>query len=219
MHVALPAGGVQLSNGSCIPTVVVQQLIRGLSSGSTSGGATYTRWGRRVCPDTPGTEQTYEGRMVGSTPSRGGGANHLCLSNSPTFLAYTRGSQDWRATLHGTEYETNNGASGPFESLHDHNVPCAVCYVNTRVASIMIPGQTICPVSWTVEYYGYLMATSKQHRRTMFVCVDVNAAALPGEAHNTLYINPIYHVEGATWNCTMSSLRYRKESTCVVCTK
>ena len=53
----------------------------------------------------------------------------------------------------------------------------------------------------------------------MFVCVDVNAAALPGEAHNTLYINPIYHVEGATWDCTMSSLRYRKEITCVVCTK
>ena len=106
--------------------------------------------------NTPGTELIYEGRMVGSTPSQGGGANHLCLSNSPTILAYTRESQTWRATLHGTEYETKNGVSGPFESLHDHNVPCVVRYVNTRVASILIPGQTICPASWTMEFYGYL---------------------------------------------------------------
>ena len=178
---------------------MVQQLIQGLSSGPTSGtcGATYTRWGRRVCPDTPGTELTYEGRMVGSTPTRGGGANHLCLSNSPTFLAYTRGSQTWRATLHGTEYETDRVAVGPFESLHNHNVPCAVCYVN-RSASIMIPGQTTCPASWTIEYYGYLMTTSMQHRRSMFVCVDVNAATLSGEGQDTPYINPLYHVEVAT---------------------
>ena len=88
----------------------------------------------------------------------------------------------------------------------------------------MILGQTICPASWTIEFYGYLeMATSRQHRQIMFVFVDVNAAILPEEAHNKLDINPIYHVEVSSCfsgiKCPPYMIQKRIEITCVVCTK
>ena len=33
--------------------------------GQVSGGAVYTRWGRKVCPDTNGTVLVYEGLAAG----------------------------------------------------------------------------------------------------------------------------------------------------------
>ena len=46
-----------------------------------------------------------------------------CLILQHFWHTQLRGSQDWQATLHGTEYETNSGASGPFESQ------CPLCCV------------------------------------------------------------------------------------------
>ena len=43
-------------------------------------------------------------------------------------------------------------------TLHDHNAPCAVCHVSTRVAVLMIPAWRHCPSQWTLEYTGYLMS-------------------------------------------------------------
>ena len=67
------------------------------------------------------------------------------------------------------------------------------------------------------------MATSRQHRQIMFVCVDVNAAALPGEAHNKLDINPIYHVEVSSCfsgiKCPPYMIQKRIEITCAIYTK
>ena len=79
---------------------------------------------------------------------------------SHSILPYTAGTQTGRAYLYGAEYQTGEGVgyNGPLISVHDHNVPCAVCYTSARGTVIMIPAQLTCPSSWTREYYGYLMA-------------------------------------------------------------
>ena len=89
----------------------------------------YTRWGRTTCPDTPGTELVYAGRAGGTHFShKGGAANNLCMPESPDYLRSTPGHQGY-SPVYGAEYEIrwNNGPNGPLASVHDHNVPCAVC--------------------------------------------------------------------------------------------
>ena len=86
--------------------------------------------------------------------------------------------------VYGAEYEP--WAREPFQALHNHNVPCAVCYASTRVAVTMIPAKTCCPSTWTLEYSGYLMSTAEQnsHYHTMFECVDKSPDSVPGSASN-----------------------------------
>ena len=101
--------------------------------GSTTGGVVYTRWGKTTCPSTSGTQRLYAGRAAGSWYNRGGGANYLCLPEQPQYSTYTAGTQSGRAYLYGVEYQTGRGdTNSPLLSVHDHNVPCAVCYTSTR---------------------------------------------------------------------------------------
>ena len=121
--------------------------------GPTGGGVAYTRWGKATCPNIAGTQLVYAGRAAGSHYThKGGGANYICLTDTPNYLAPPSGSQGAQALLYGTEYETAGGVLGSLSAVHDHNVPCAVCYASTCGTSIMIAGQTTCPTSWTREY-------------------------------------------------------------------
>ena len=142
--------------------------------GPTTGGVVYTRWGRTTCPNTTGTQLLYAGKAPGSYYNeKGGGANYLCLPEQPQYSFFTAGTQSGRAYLYGAEYQTINNANSPLHSLHDHNVPCAVCYTSTRETLLMIPARLTCPSSWTREYYGYLMAERYDHHRKTFECVDL----------------------------------------------
>ena len=47
-----------------------------------SGGTTYIRWGRTVCPNETSTELVYNGIAAGSLYAAvGGGANNICMPN------------------------------------------------------------------------------------------------------------------------------------------
>ena len=149
--------------------------------GPTAGGATYIRWGRTTCNSSAGTQLLYSGRAAGSRyTEKGGGANYLCLPDDPDFLRYTDGIQTTnRGYLYGTVYEANSSPPA-FGSMHNHNVPCAVCYTPTRGTMIMIPAKTTCPPSWTREYYGYLMSADYRHQRSMYECVDNDPESVTG---------------------------------------
>ena len=182
--------------------------------GPSSGGAVYTRWGRTVCPATSGTELVYAGLAVGTYHGHtGGGANYLCTTEQPQYLSSTVPSG--YASLHGTEYQYP-----VFGSLHDHNVPCAVCYSSQRSSKLMIPGRITCPQSWTEEYEGYLMAESQLHKHNkVYECVDKDGEPVPGEGRNNngaLF----YHVS-AVCDVGIPCLPYvsNRPITCVVCTK
>ena len=50
---------------------------------------------------------------------------------------------------------------------------------------IMVPAKTVCPPSWTREYYGYLMTENDSHHRSSCNCVDVDPEVVPGESSDT----------------------------------
>ena len=176
----------------------------------------YVRWGRTTCPSTPGTELVYAGKAGGSHYTHGGGgANKLCLPDDPQYLSYQSGHQN--SYLYGAEYQISSGQ--PFQSMHDHNVPCAVCHSSTRTSLLTIPARTSCPSSWTREYYGYLMAERHTHSgRSTFECVDSSPESVPGSAGN---INGalFYHTEATCTGLPCPPYVDGREVTCAVCTK
>jgi len=82
----------------------------------------------------------------------------------------------------------------------------------------MIPAQLTCPSSWTREYYGYLMANSHGHHRTMFECVDQSPESVPGSITNTDGTF-VFHTEVKCNGIPCPPYDTQKEVTCVVCTK
>ena len=189
------------------------QGIRG-PPGPSGGGAVYTRWGRTVCPSTSGTQLVYEGLAAGSHYTHtGGGANYLCITKKPIYISTTVPAVF--SLLYGSEYEFP-----VFNSLHDQNVPCAVCHTSQRSSKLMVPGTTTCPQTWTEEYEGYLMAEHFNHKNNaVYECVDNNGEAVQGEKHHA-DIALFYHVlavcgVGLPCDPFVANIPI----TCVVCTK
>ena len=152
--------------------------------GPRNGGVVFTRWGRTTCPTTNGTELLYKGKAAGSHFTQsGGGANYICLPDQPEFLSYTPGVYEYQSYIYGAGYETYNG---PLSPHYEHNVPCVVCYVSTRVSYLMIPAKITCPKTWTTEYQGYLMAERFNHKQNVvYECVDKDPEDIPGSAANS----------------------------------
>ena len=190
------------------------------NTGNTPGGLTYTRWGRNTCPTTSGTSLLYHGITAGSYYTHtGGGANYICLVREPQYHPQTTTTNCGYSNIYGAEYEVCTGQALNRGLRHDHDAPCAVCYVSTRVAQIMIPGTYKCPQGWTTEYSGWLMSAHHSHKgRTMYVCVDKDPDVLPGQQGNTngaLF----YHTEATCDALPCPPYDQNKELSCVVCTK
>ena len=188
-------------------------------SPSTSGGTTYIRWGRTVCPNNSGTEFVYDGFAAGTHFTLdGGGANYICMASGDDveYQAEATSANLNLSGLHHAEYRMQGGQA--LEHLFNHIVPCAVCEVSSRSKQIMIPGRVSCPATWTVEYSGWLVAAHKLHRRVMFICLDKTPEA--AEARSDLG-SAMHHVEA---DCSTTGLpcppyNGTKELACVLCTK
>ena len=187
---------------------------------STSGGTTYVRWGRTVCPDINGTELVYDGLTAGSAYNHGGAANYICTAKGADAEyhpeATTRNAN--YAILYAAEYESTSGQA--LYDVNQHNAPCAVCEVTNRSKQIMIPGRYTCPDTWTVEYSGWLMTAYTIRSRSVFMCLDKTPETVIGRAASNNGAQ-LYHVEA---DCSVGQLpcpNYddRKEMACVVCTK
>ncbi|KAL9965212.1 hypothetical protein ACROYT_G028983 [Oculina patagonica] len=185
--------------------------------GQGLSGVSYNRWGRTNCSGD--ATVVYTGVMGGGYYTHiGGGTNYVCLTNNPIYDKYESGWQG-RAAIYGTEYQTSFPGFRR-GNLHQHDAPCAVCYVRSRGSQMMIPGTNKCPSGWTREYYGYLMTSHYGHaHQSEFVCVDVDAEVVPG-SHRDTDGALLYIVEG---NCDHAlpckPYIHGYELTCVVCTK
>ena len=185
---------------------------------TVGGGVTYIRWGRNSCPTVDGTEDIYNGITAGSHHTHTGeGSNYICIVKEARYHpgALARGSGSY---ICGTEYQTRGDY---LNSLHDDNVPCAACHVTTRSAQLMIPGTDQCPGGWTSEYTGWLMSARHDNKgRTMFVCVDKNAQALPGLGADR-DVAQMYHTSVDCNYLGIPCPPYvnAKHLACVVCTK
>ena len=183
--------------------------------GPRVAGATYVRWGRTTCPIGNGTELLYAGRAAGSLYNqRGGGANLLCLPDTPDYL-HSVDTVDRHVSVYGVEYHFAHLRP----DLFNQNAPCAVCYTPTRSTMVMIPAWTHCPASWTKEYTGYLMTSFHQNHRLHFECFDKDLESVPGEARDVN--GALMHVVEAVCNTGINCPPYHggKELTCAVCTK
>ncbi|XP_045163825.2 uncharacterized protein LOC123528146 [Mercenaria mercenaria] len=173
---------------------------------------TYTRWGRSTCPGN--ATLVYEGFAAGSDHSHKGAAvNHLCLPRDPNWNNNTK-TPSALALIYGGEYETFNGI---FHTLHDHDVPCAVCRV-PRTNIIMVPGKNACYQNYVLEYKGYLMAGHYGHpASTEYVCVDGE----PEKARNSIVSNHngvlFYFVRAKCGSLKCPPYKEDDDLTCVVC--
>ena len=179
---------------------------------------TYTRWGNSSCPSSTGAQLVYAGRAGGTLyTDRGGAAEKLCLPNNPDYLPGTDTFTSSESHIYGAEYQNNfpNNAN-----VHDHDVPCAVCHVPTRATVIMVPAKSLCPSSWTREYYGYLTTERDTHQRSSFNCVDINLEVIPGSSADTN--GALFYYVGVNSGCTTLDCppyEINRILSCAVCTK
>ena len=188
---------------------------KGTAGENYVGGSTYTRWGHSNCSNISGTSLVYAGIAAGTRfGHKGGGANLLCLPLNPVYSSYSPGTQD-RARLGPVEFHP----SVSFGSVvFDDNVQCAVCKT-TRPTTIMIPATIYCPLGWTREYYGYLMAEHKDNNRGTFVCIDSSAQPYTNSTGHTREAHDLYNVEAYCNIIPCPPYNNYKELTCVVCSQ
>ena len=82
----------------------------------------------------------------------------------------------------------------------------------------MIPARTSCPLGWTSEYTGFLMAEHRDHAGSTFECVDSNMDTIPGgsaDSDGALFY--VVEVLCVALPCPPYSPLY--ELSCVVCSK
>lgn len=161
----------------------------------------------------------YIGRIGGEHYThRGGGTNYLCLTEKPKYKSSRAGFQNG-GRVYGAEYEVNDNSQLFNRRLHDHEAPCAVCYVSSRATKLMIPGTFLCPAGWRREYWGNLMTEHYAHPHPRdFICVDRDAEAVVGTHpnHNGALLYP---VQGVCGSLPCKPYKQGLELTCAVCTK
>ena len=177
------------------------------------GGVTYHRWGKSTCRS--GATLVYGGKTgVTFEDDSGGASNYICMPHDPQYtLPYHAGVQGY-SYVYGTEYEL----PPPGYNTHQHNAPCAVCYVATKHTTVMIPAHTSCPTGWTREYYGYLASERTSNHRTMYVCVDLAMESVPGSSAH-IDGGHFYTVEAHCNGVSCPPYSNEKELGCVVCSK
>ena len=138
--------------------------------------------------------------------SNGGGSQYLCVPRNPKYDKYQNGHQS-AGYVYGSEYEVDAYNGNPFDkNFHNHDAPCAVCFVNSRGSMLMMPARNDCPSGWTEEYHGYLMTSYHGYRHSNeFICVNGNPecrSKFTSKLALTLFI----------W--THQSVRTKQEYTC-----
>ena len=148
----------------------------------------------------------------------GGGVNYLCLPLNPKYDQYKDGHQA-AGYVYGAEYQISYGFNPFKKNLHDHEPPCAVCFVKSRGSTLMMPARNDCPSGWTEEYHGYLMTEYHNHKKQRdFICVDADAEYVYGtqaDKNGAL----LYPVEGVCGSLPCNPYVAGRELTCAVCTK
>ncbi|KAL8595320.1 hypothetical protein ACOMHN_020073 [Nucella lapillus] len=171
----------------------------------TAIGSTFTRWGRRSCPDN--TSLVYSG-VAGRTwqGHSGGASNYLCLVMDPQLDNMTLPSG--YNYLCGSEYEYIQG--------HLSYVVCSVCRA-PQATTLMIPGTLTCPAGWTTQYSGHLVSEHHNSKgRTEYVCLDeIREHREGGEENESGAL--FYHVITYCGNLPCPPYVNMTVVTCVVC--
>ncbi|XP_061178359.1 uncharacterized protein LOC133187000 [Saccostrea echinata] len=176
----------------------------------------YTRWSKKTCASL--ANFVYSGHFGGSHyTDKGAAVNPLCLPRDPEWGNYRDGNDGFKAYVYGAEYEPNTFTSH-FTSLHNHDVPCAVCLVQNKSVVKIISRKT-CYKGWNLKYEGFLMAGYRNHAAgSTYKCVDKNPDTLHGgKADKDGYL--FYFVEGRCGSLKCPPYVEGRELVCAVGTK
>ncbi|XP_061171854.1 short-chain collagen C4-like [Saccostrea echinata] len=194
-----------------------KEVEAGVNNGERDNRSTvYTRWGKKTCPSN--AEIVYSGLTGGSHQDhRGAAVDPLCLPRDPEWGIYRDGTDGYKAYVFGAEYQTESFSQT--SSLHDHDIPCAVCLVRNRSVSRVFPARRTCYKGWSLEYEGYLMAGWFNHAAaTTYKCVDKNPDTLHGgQSNKDGYL--FYHVEARCGSLKCPPYVEGRELMCAVCSK
>ena len=157
----------------------------------------------------------------------GGGSNQLCLPEEPQLRNHTKpGVYSFWLSVYGIEYHVSSPKCPTgTTAYHAKPTPCAVYYVPQRSAQLMIPASNTCPVGWTREYNGYLMAEyswpagtrSSRHHSTNYICVDSAPEVTTGPSNQ--YQSTLYFVKVGCGTLSCCKFQDGWDVPCVVCTK
>ncbi|XP_056006010.1 uncharacterized protein LOC125677601 isoform X2 [Ostrea edulis] len=185
--------------------------------GKINKSVVYTRWGKKSCPSN--ADLVLSGFTGGSYCRHSGAAvEPLCLPRDPQWGQYKDGTDGTKAYVFGAEYETIDSLSS-LRSIHDHDVPCAVCLVHSRSVLRVFPARKTCYKGWQLEYNGYLMAGHPGlPASTMYTCVDSNPDTITGghSSHNGYLF---YSVEAVCGSLKCPPYVHGRELVCAVCSK
>ena len=130
----------------------------------------YIRWGRETCTDN--ASLVYNGTAAGSPNDAGGTSDIFCMPGDPSYKHMVNGNGRYLKThLNNIRYDRHH----IFSNISEANVPCAVCQSDTKSVAFLQPGKISCPVGWTKEYAGYLIADEYKQRSA--ICMDAEAEA------------------------------------------
>jgi hypothetical protein len=216
-------GSIQCSRSRPNGYVQDRELTCAVCSPATSRRTVvYTRYGRSVCP--AGSKLVRRGFVAGSYYSyTGSGANLLCMTPNTTYADHNDNNQEG-ALLYGYEYETGSGAlrSQAYRSVHNYEIPCAVCENVGSSATFTMYGNNTCPSGYSSDYVGYAFSNyhSSYHRKGQYVCVDNQperyANTLGGGNHNQGRLYPA-SLQCGTLPCPPYSSN--REVICTQCSK
>ena len=153
--------------------------------------------------------------------------NFQCLPMNPEWLSYNTSVHDPNAHLvskiSSVEYFTKDYNIFP-SLVNDRRALCAQCYTQTRPAVTVIPGRTSCPLSWTREYYGYLMASYEHYLHpSSYICVDKDPESRPhsnsGYGGGLAFVSADCEGEGTLDECSTGEYVDKRQLTCTVCSR
>lgn len=168
--------------------------------------------------------------------SHGGGVNFLCLQKSPNIPSSASGAENSKAYIYGVEYEhySSDPGSPPTyyyspvikRSMHNEEVPCAVCHVTGRSKLAMIPGRKFCNPGWKMQYYGYLVSQRYNEEGSTFECLDrfhtkgrISSKVTRRSTADDLDGGLFYSVEARCGSLPCPPYKQNYEIYCVVCTR
>ncbi|XP_052791439.1 uncharacterized protein LOC128225591 [Mya arenaria] len=117
--------------------------------------------------------------------------------------------------IYGAEYQT--WTSAMLASLHDHDVPCAVCAIQGG-STVMIPARDKCYSGWKPEYSGYLMSERETQTASKdFVCMDKNAEVAEASSETNQDGALFFFVDAKCGSLKCPPYVTGRTLTCVVC--
>lgn len=201
----------------------IMELFNGSAWEPLVPSTTFINWGRNDCPS--GSSVVYTGQAAGHHYTHhGGGAQALCLTNSPSWsgASFNDASQD-AALIYGVEYQMSGYGISTFGNgltsaqLQDYDAECAVCLVAGASETMMVPGTNTCPSGWTLRYWGYLMGDYYSgHTKSGWDCVN-NSPLQTGV--NSDCNGYLWYPTETELGSLQSGYVQNREMTCAVCTK